>query len=124
MSRLEAKLDLQLRALRVPAPAREYRFALAEVGTGPGIRKRLKAAGLRDWRFDFAWPAKKFAVEVEGGAWVNGRHTRGQGFVDDCVKYHHAMRLGWTVYRCEGNLINSGEAAALVADILGGDKCH
>lgn len=118
MSALEDRLALQLRALKVPPPEREYRFAAHHVGTEPGVRKRLQAEGLRDWRFDFAWPDRLFAVEVEGGAFVGGRHTTGKGFTDDCQKYHHAMRLGWTVYRCESKLIKSGDAAQLVASLV------
>ena len=79
----------------LPQPAREYRFAARHVGQGPGVRQRLKDAGLRDWRFDFAWvvygppervPYIRFdgavpnvsasrrrlirvALEIEGGTW-------------------------------------------------------
>lgn len=119
-SKLEELLALQLRAMRAPAPVREYRFAEQHVGPGPGIRLRLREAGLKDWRFDFAWPDKMLGVEVEGGAHVGGRHTRGVGFTEDCLKYHHAMALGWTIYRCEGRLVERGDAARLIEKLLGG----
>lgn len=122
MSELEEKFAAQVRALGgklgLPAPDREYRFAAEEVGPGKGLRQRLAAAGLRDWRFDFAWPEHKFAVEIEGGAWVNGRHNRGDGFEADLEKYHHAMRLGWSIYRCGARLVHNWEAAMLVRDLL------
>jgi hypothetical protein len=108
MSALEKSLTLQIRARQLPLPEKEYRFAMHHVGGGEGIRKRLKAAGLKDWRFDFAWPSQMLAVEVEGGAFTAGRHTRGAGFREDCIKYHHAMMLGWTVYRCEAWLVQHG----------------
>lgn len=117
-SRLEESLALQLRVVKAPRPEREYRFAVAHIGAGKGIRQRLKDAGLKDWRFDFAWPDKMLAAEVEGGAFSNGRHTRGVGFTEDCIKYHHAMRLGWTVYRCESRLIGSGDAVRLLERLL------
>lgn len=118
MSDLEAALQIQIHATGIPEPEREFRFCAEQVGAGKGLRDRLRDAGLRDWRFDFAWPDSMFAVEVEGGGWTNGRHNRGAGFERDLEKYHHAMRLGWTVYRCAGALIRSGEAVALIEKLL------
>lgn len=118
MSQLEHALLLQIKALQLPTPIREFRFAADHVGLGKGIRTRLADAGLKDWRFDLAWPEQCLAVEIEGGAWVHGRHTRGVGFTADLEKYHHAMRLGWTVYRCAGELIRSGEAVELIEKLL------
>ena len=53
----------------------------------------------RKWRFDFAWPGQFVALEIEGGAWTGGRHTRGAGFLKDMEKYNTAASLGWTVFR-------------------------
>lgn len=64
------------------SPEREFRFDL-----------------VRMWRFDFAWPKHGVAVELEGGIFASGRHTRGMGFVQDCEKYNAAVRQGWRVLR-------------------------
>ncbi|MCB5206098.1 hypothetical protein [Methylovorus mays] len=48
----------------------------------------------REWRFDFARPDIKLAIEVEGGTLSGGRHTRGAGYEADCYKYNEAARLG------------------------------
>ncbi|RDH43410.1 hypothetical protein [Zooshikella ganghwensis] len=101
MSQLEALLELYIKEFGLTPPQKEFRFH-------PNRR----------WRFDFAWQERKFAVEVEGGAWVNGRHTRGKGFSNDLEKYHEAMALGWLVYRCDGELIKSGRAIGVIRQLL------
>lgn len=47
----------------------------------------------RRWRFDFAWPALKLAVEIEG----RGRHQTVVGCRKDFDKYNTAVELGWRV---------------------------
>jgi len=53
----------------------------------------------RKWRFDFAWPDYLVAVEIQGGTWINGGHSRGSGFQKDCDKSNDAVLLGWRVLR-------------------------
>ncbi len=56
----------------------------------------------RRWRFDFALALPhpwKIAIEVEGGIWSGGRHTRAIGYSKDCEKYNAATVLGWSVLR-------------------------
>src|SRR5512135_1329961 len=48
----------------------------------------------RKWRLDYAWPLSKLALEIEGGIWTEGRHTRGQGAMNDLEKYSEAAILG------------------------------
>ena len=102
VSQGERNLYLQLTVVDVPMPELEYRFHPT-----------------RKWRFDFAWPDHKFAVEVEGLLYgEGGRHQRSAGFEGDLEKYHNAMDLGWTVYRCSSALIQSGKAVALIEKLL------
>jgi hypothetical protein len=62
----------------------------------------------RKFRFDYAWPqrfiissgTKPLALEVEGGIWTRGRHTRCQGFLGDMEKYNEAVIAGWDLIRC------------------------
>jgi very-short-patch-repair endonuclease len=49
----------------------------------------------RRWRFDFAWPSIKLAVEIDG----RGRHHTVAGFRADCEKINEAIKLGWRVLR-------------------------
>ena len=108
--RNQAKADLLARAFvelcrqhGLPAPEREYRFAAPE----------------RQWRFDFAFIAQRIALEVEGGIYVNGRHTRAQGFVKDVEKYNNAALRGWRVFRTVPGHLNDIATLQLIADALG-----
>ena len=70
-------------------------------GAGEPIRE-YRFHPKRRWRFDFAWPHHKAAIEVEGihfDPGKAGRHQRGAGFEGDCEKYLAAQDLGWTVVR-------------------------
>jgi len=90
-----------LRALKLPAPLPEYRFHPT-----------------RMWRFDFAWPDRNLAVEIEGGVWIAGAHTRGAHFESDCEKYANAMLLNWRVLRITPRHIKDGRAVNWIAGLL------
>ena len=60
----------------------------------------------RKWRFDFAYPKYRIAVEAEGGIWVGGAHSRGAHFNSDSEKYNEAVKLGWRVLRYTSNTID------------------
>ena len=100
-SKLEETLAFQMKAIGLPEPMREYRFHPS-----------------RKWRFDFAFPAEKVAIEAEGGVWTHGRHTRGAGFQKDLEKYNSAVILGWKVLRFSGDQIKSGEALQIIEAAL------
>lgn len=53
----------------------------------------------REWRFDFAIPARHVAIEVEGGAFIGGRHIRPDGYLRDMEKYNEAAAAGWLLIR-------------------------
>lgn len=61
--------------------------------------KELKFHPKRRWRFDYALPEYMIALEVEGGVWTGGRHTRAAGFLGDMEKYNTATIMGWRVLR-------------------------
>jgi len=87
----------------LPAPTPEYRFH-----------------DTRKWRFDYAWPKRMVALEVEGGVWMRGRHTRGSGFVKDMEKYNQAALMGWTVLRVQPGELCSLETAGMLTLALRG----
>jgi very-short-patch-repair endonuclease len=63
--------------------------------------KFAKEAMNRLWRFDYAWPDSKIALEIEGGVWIRGRHTSPKGFIKDMEKYNAASILGWRIIRAQ-----------------------
>lgn len=102
-----------------------------------------KAHNGRLWRFDFAWPQFKVAVEIEGLVVrklyeryealdennktviryrdvlaVTGRHASVNGFREDCEKYNTAALLGWTVLRFEQKLVRPGDAMEVTIRML------
>ena len=94
-----------LRALRVrevPIPECEWKFDTK-----------------RRWRFDYAWPQQMIALEVEGGVWTGGRHTRGAGFVKDMEKYNRAAVLGWRLLRVTPDKLVSAGTFDMLREILG-----
>lgn len=93
MSAPEDDLAIRLKALKIPF-VREWRFR----GTTDDRR----------WRFDFLLLPEelKIAIEVEGGVFVGGRHTRGKGFTNDLMKYNAALMMGFSVLRYTTAQIN------------------
>lgn len=77
---MDEKLDQWIEDLNLPSPQKEYR---------PGI--------VRKFRFDFAWPDIKIAVELNGATWTKGRHSSGEGIQRDYVKMNYCQILGWLV---------------------------
>ena len=77
------------KVFHLPVPEREYRFH-----------------PVRRWRFDYAFTEKKIAIEIEGGLYTNGRHTRIKGFQGDIEKYNTAVEFGWILLRYLPNKIN------------------
>ena len=41
----------------------------------------------------------KIALEINGGVWIRGRHSRGAGQIKDFEKLNHAQALGWKVFQ-------------------------
>lgn len=94
-------IELQIKALKLPPPIKEFRF-MPE----------------RKFRFDYAWPDKMTALEIEGATWINGRHTRGKGYESDCIKYSEAAIRGWKVIRVTTGMVVDGTAIALLQRAL------
>jgi len=72
----------------------------------------------RRWRFDFAILSRMIAVEIEGGVFIGGRHTRGAGYAGDMLKYNTATCYGWRILRFTPSQITNGTAIETVKKLL------
>ena len=57
-------------------------------------------------------------VEVEGGTWVEGRHSRGKGFESDCEKQALAVIAGYRYLRVTSNQVEDGRAIDWIRQCL------
>lgn len=115
---------VKLEAPGLGEPERQHLFAREVV---PKINPKP-----RRYRFDFAWPAEKVAVEIHGEVYgrlvachacgqrvrsrrkdgslgkpirVGGYHTQGEGFESDRQKIALALCLGWQVLEVTGPMM-------------------
>lgn len=83
--------------------------------------KEFKFHPKRRWRFDYAIPEHRIALEVEGGVWTGGRHTRPQGFLGDIEKYNTATLMGWRVFRTTPDDLLRTATLNLLKSAISGD---
>lgn len=74
----------------------------------------------RKWRADFLITGTKILIEVEGGIWSGGRHTRGKGYIGDMEKYNSAAMMGFTVLRFSTEQVKSGMALKQIELLIKG----
>jgi very-short-patch-repair endonuclease len=83
----------------------------------------------RRWRADFAivgspelpLPAyiSLLLVEIDGGAFIGGRHSRGQGVANDAEKQSAAAILGYRVIRATPAQVADGSCLSWIQQALG-----
>lgn len=90
---------IQRKPERPPASAEfgeRLRGALVKLHMAPeALVGELEFHPERGWRFDWAFPGQKLAIEIEG--W--GRHQTYTGYRGDCEKYNAAVLHGWRILR-------------------------
>lgn len=60
----------------------------------------------RRFRFDFASIDSKVAIEINGGNWIRGRHTRASNLSNEYEKLNLATLNGWRVFVLSPEMIN------------------
>ena len=98
----EAALIQQLRALKIEF-VQEFKFHTT-----------------RKWRADFHIKNTKLLIEVEGGIWSGGRHTRGKGYLGDMEKYNAATMMGFQVLRFSTEQVKSAFAINQIEGLVKG----
>lgn len=99
-SDIERRFAQQIRAAGLPEPEREYYHI-----TG------------RDFRLDFAWPAIKLGVEVQGMA-----HRIKSKFHADMEKRILAQMNGWLVMEISGDMVRHDTAIGWLVILMGQRK--
>ena len=95
-SSLEVEFDLQMRAMKFPTWAPEYRFLEH-----------------RKYRIDRAWPNVRFGVEIDGGV-----HKLESRFHSDREKHALALLEGWRILPVTSQHVRDGRAIAWAAELL------
>lgn len=70
------------------------------------------------FKYEYGYSENEIGIEVEGGVFVQGRHTRGKGYVNDMEKYNEAQLMGIKVFRFTWDQIEKNKEIELV-DRLG-----
>ncbi len=86
----------------------EDRFRALIKGLGaPPWQEQYRFHPTRLWRFDFAWPERKIAFEMEGAIWMKGGggHSHPMGIEKDIEKYNAAALEGWLVFRITDKML-------------------
>lgn len=91
-----------------------YEALVAQPLPGWDLEREWRFDDTRKWKFDFAFPSQRLAVEVEGQY-----HRTYAGHKKDCEKFNEATRQGWRILRFPSS--QSGRAsdwAALIREVL------
>ena len=93
--------------------AAQFEVAWRALG-GPALEEEYQFHPKRKWRADYCHRASRVLIEIEGGVYGQGRHTRATGYIKDCEKYNAATMLGYRVLR----IPTGGVQPAIVEEII------
>ena len=83
-----------------------------------GFKREYRFHPTRRWKFDLAWPERKLAVEIDGGLYIRGAHSRGADREADMEKDAEALCLGWRVLRVSPRHVKDLRALQWIERIL------
>jgi very-short-patch-repair endonuclease len=120
-----AKQPSRPKEKRVRRPRKEsalsvkFRRLWAELD-GPELMPEAVFAHPRKWRFDFLHIGSRVAIELDGGVFTRGRHTRGSGFVKDCEKMNMATACNFRVFRLATGMVTEPNVSQILGVIRNG----
>lgn len=104
-------------------PNKKFELLWASLGGQPLIRE-YKFCDTRRFRFDY-YSIYGVAIEIEGGIWSKGRHTRGAGYIKDMEKYNLAAQRRILVFRIPAHNITTEWLRPIISTIShGGSMMH
>ena len=96
-------------------PSAKFEILWKSLGGGE-LKKEHKFAEGRRFRFDY-YHSSGVSIELEGGVWSRGRHTRPTGFLNDMEKYNLAASMGILVFRVPSHDINTKWLSPIIKTI-------
>lgn len=86
----------------LPAPLIEYRFH-----------------PVRKWRIDYFFVRARVGLEVQGGIFIQGRHSRGASLLKEYEKLNEAAAMGIRMLYCTPQQLKKGEILPVLKRALG-----
>ena len=85
------------------------------------FQREYRFAPPRRWRADFMVPYgnAEILIEIDGGGYVAGRHSRGAGMEKDAEKQSAAAILGYRVIRATPKQVEDGRCLSWIRQALG-----
>jgi very-short-patch-repair endonuclease len=82
------------------------------------FEQEFEFAPPRKYRLDLAFPAQKVGIEIEGGVFSQGAHSRPLGIIRDMSKHNLLILSGWRVLRYTPDQVKQGEAIEGLKSLL------
>lgn len=99
-------------------PAEKFDYMLGKhwptIRTAGAPEHVFDSAGRR-WRFDFAWPEQRVAVEIDGFGYG---HQAQKGMAEDNEKANAAVEQGWRVLRFNSRQLGSKQGVVDAVDMV------
>lgn len=116
--KMEAAVKAKKVKRKLPTESNLLQLQLVKAGYTATLEYRFHET--RKWRIDVALIEQKIAVEIDGGIFTQGRHTRGAGFLADMEKSNALATAGWRLFRFTPRQVRKGEAIETLVKCLEG----